>query len=604
LIDKKNMEATQNNKVLAGGEWLLKTPEAASVFIPEDWTEEQKMIAQTCLDFIHTEVHTRLVEMDSMKNPDLMPSLLRKAADLGLLGLGLPEEYGGMGLDFLTQMLVTEKLGSGHSFAVGFSAHTGIGTLPTLYYGTDEQKKEYLPKLASGEWMASYCLTEPGSGSDALGAKTTAVLSADGSHYVLNGQKIWITNGGFADLFTVFAKIDGKHFTGFLVPANSPGITRGEEEHKMGIKGSSTRAIFFQDVKVPANMVLGEIGKGHKIAFNILNIGRIKLAAATLGGAKAASSLSVKHANERQQFGVPIASFGAIQHKLAQQAVLIWVCESATYRASMDIQNKEHELLASGKSYSDALLGGAEEYAIECALLKVLGSEVVDYVVDEGVQIFGGMGYSADMPMDRAYRDARINRIFEGTNEINRLLGIDMILKRAMKGQLNLLGAIQGIMAELTSIPNFGSDEDTSALANATKAIANFKKAILMVAGGAVQTLMAKLETEQEIIMNLADMGLQVYAAESALLRAKKLIDRHGEAACSLQIDVVNVYVNDAADIINKAGKDAINSFAEGDTQRMMLMGLKRFTKQQPYNAKEGRRRIAAALIAKNEYCF
>lgn len=598
------METIQQRKALAGGEWLLKTADPQDVFIPEEWNEEQGMIAQMCQDFLEKEVHPNIVELDSMKNPNLMPSIIKKAGELGLLGGGLPEQYGGMGLDFLTQMLVTEKFGAGHSFAVGFSAHTGIGTLPTLYFGTEEQKDSFLPKLGSGEWMASYCLTEPGSGSDALGAKTTAVLSEDGSHYVLNGQKIWITNGGFADLFTVFAKIDGKQFTGFLVPATSAGVTRGEEEHKMGIKGSSTRAIFFQDVKVPVNMVLGEIGKGHKIAFNILNIGRIKLAGAAIGGAKAASSISVKYANERQQFGVPISSFGAIQHKLAQQSIFTWVLESATYRASNDIQNMEHKLQAEGKSHSDALLAAAEEYAIECALLKVFGSEVADYIVDEGVQIFGGNGFSADYPMDRAYRDARINRIFEGTNEINRLLGIDMILKRAMKGQLNLMAAIQGIMSELTGLPSASDNDEKGPLSDAANAIVNFKKAILMVSGGAVQTLMAKLEKEQEIIMNLADMGLQVYAAESALLRAQKLISIRGEEACALQIDMVNTFVSDAADIVAKAGKDAINGFAEGDMLRMMHMGLKRFTKVQPYNVKAARRRIAAELISKNEYCF
>jgi alkylation response protein AidB-like acyl-CoA dehydrogenase len=596
--------ATIEKTSLAGGEWLLKTADYNSIFIPEEWSEEQQMIGKMCDDFLEKEVHPHLAALDSMKDLDLMPNIIKKAGELGLLGAGLPEQYGGMGMDFLTQMLIAEKFGAGHSFAVGFSAHTGIGTLPTLYFGTEAQKDSLLPKLGSGEWMASYCLTEPGSGSDALGAKSTAVLSEDGSHYVLNGQKIWITNGGFADLFTVFAKIDGKHFTCFLIPADSPGVARGEEEHKMGIKGSSTRAIFFQDVKVPVDMVLGEIGKGHKIAFNILNIGRIKLAGAAIGGAKAATTLSIRYANERQQFGVPIASFGAIQHKLAEQAIRLWVLESATYRASKDIQDKEHELQAGGASYGDALLGGAEEYAIECALLKVLGSEVADYVVDEGVQIFGGNGFSADYPMDRAYRDARINRIFEGTNEINRLLGIDMILKRAMRGKLNLLDAIQGIMGELTSIPSSSGDGETGPLAEAAKAIQGFKKAILMVSGAAVQTLMAKMEKEQELIMNLADMGLQVYAAESAMLRAKKLIAMRGEAACARQIDIVNVFVSDAADIIAKAGKDAINAFAEGDMQRMMLMGLKRYTKSEPYNTKEARRRIAAELLVKNEYCF
>jgi alkylation response protein AidB-like acyl-CoA dehydrogenase len=588
---------------LKGGEFLIKSTNPMNVFIPEEWNEEQQMISKMCDDFLEQEVYPHLTELDAMTNEALMPSIIRKAAELGLLGAGLPEEYGGMGLDFLTQMLLTERFGAGHSFAVGFSAHTGIGTLPTLYYGTEEQKNAYLPKLGSGEWLASYCLTEPGSGSDALGAKTTAVLTEDGKHYIINGQKIWITNGGFANLFTVFAKIDGK-FTGFLIPGDTPGISRSGEAHKMGIKGSSTREIFFQDVKIPVENLLGEIGKGHKIAFNILNIGRIKLAGAAIGGSKKAVDVTVKYANERQQFGVAISTFGAIQHKIAEQAIRLWVMESAVYRATNDIQKMEHQLQAAGASLGDALLGAAEEYAIECALLKVLGSEVVDYIVDEGVQVFGGNGYSADYPMDRAYRDARINRIFEGTNEINRLLGIDVILKRALKGSLDLMGPIQKIMGELTSIPEFSSDEDNSPLAAEAKAIANFKKSILMVAGAAVQQLMAKLQKEQELVMSLADMGIYIYAAESALLRAQKLIAIRGEAACADQIAMVKTYVYDAADHINKAGKDAINAFAEGDMQRMLLMGLKRYTKAQSVNSKALRRQIAASLIAANGYCY
>jgi hypothetical protein len=598
------MSTIQVKNNLNGGEFLIKETDPMNVFIPEEWNEEQRMIAESCLEFLKTEVAPKFDDLDSMKYPELMPELLRKSADMGLMGAGVPEEYGGMGFDFLTQMLITENLGPGHSFSVGISAHTGIGTLPTLYFGTAEQKAEFLPKLASGEWLASYCLTEPGSGSDALGAKSTAILSDDGSHYVLNGQKIWITNGGFADLFTVFAQVDGKQFTGFLIPADSEGVTRGVEEKKMGIKGSSTRAIFFQNVKVPTNMVLGEIGKGHKIAFNILNIGRIKLAGAAVGGCKQLCSASIKYAAERHQFGQPIASFGAIQYKLAQQALLTWVLESATYRATSDIQDKEHQLLAEGKSYAEALLGGAEEYAIECALLKVMGSEVVDYVVDEGVQIFGGNGFSADYVMDRSYRDARINRIFEGTNEINRLLGIDMILKRGLQGRINLMDPIQEIMGELTSIPKMGGSGDTGPLAKEAAAIRNFKKAILMVSGAAVQQLKEKLQHEQELIMNLADMGLQLYAAESAYLRAQKLILTKGEANVARQIDMVKVYVYDAAAHVNKAGTDAINSFAEGDMKRMLQMGLKRYSKATDINPKELRRNITAALLEANEYCY
>lgn len=597
------METTLN-KTLGGGEWLIKESDPAGIFIPEDWDEEQRMIAQMCEDFITKEVTPNLARLDSMKEPELMLSLVNKSGELGLLGASVPEEYGGMGKDFLTGMLLTEKLGAGHSFAVAFAAHTGIGTLPLLYFGTTEQKNKYLPKLASGEMKASYCLTEPGSGSDALAAKTTAVLSEDKKHYIINGQKIWITNAGFADLFTVFAKIDGEQFTAFLVEKGTPGLSLGEEEHKMGIKGSSTRAVFFSDVKVPVENLLGEIGKGHKIAFNILNIGRIKLAAAAIGGSKKAATESVRYANQRIQFKQPISNFGAIQHKLAEQAIRIWGMEAATYRTSKYIQDKEKELEGSGKTFAEALLGGAEEYAIECALLKVLASEVVDFVVDEGVQIFGGNGFSADYPMDRAYRDARINRIFEGTNEINRLLGVDMVLRRALKGQLNIMGAVMAIQGELTSIPSFGSDEDDSPLAAEKKAVVNFKKTILMVAGAAVQKFMQAMETEQEIIMDIADMALLTFTAESALLRALKLIEKRGAAACADEIAIVKTIVYDAGDGINKHGKDAINAFAEGDIQRMLLMGLKRFTKVQPVNVKELRRQIAKRLIEKNEYCW
>ena len=597
------METTVN-KTLNGGEFLIKETEAKNVFIPEDFGEEQRMFAQACEDFVETEVKPLIVRLDSMKELDLMPSLLDKAGEMGMLGMSIPEAYGGLNQDFMTSMLVTEKLGGGHSFAVAFAAHTGIGTLPLLYFGTEEQKQKYMPKLATGEWKASYCLTEPGSGSDALAAKSTAVLSADGKHYILNGQKIWITNGGFADLFTVFAKIDGEKFTGFLVEKTDAGVSLGEEEHKMGIKGSSTRAVFFSDVKVPVENVLGEIGKGHVIAFNILNIGRIKLAAAALGAAKGAADESVKYANERVQFNMSIANFGAIQHKLAEQAIQIYAGESATFRASMDIQSKEHELAAGGASFAEALLGGAEEYAIECAMLKVLGSEVLDYVVDEGVQIFGGNGFSADYPMDRAYRDSRINRIFEGTNEINRLLTFDMLMKRAMKGRLALLPAAMAVQGELMSIPDFGAEEETGLFTKEKKAIANFKKAVLMIAGAAAQTLKEAIKTEQELIMNIADMAILTYAAESTLLRTEKLAGIKGETAVSSQIEMTRVYVYDAADKINKHGKDALNSFAEGDMARMLGLGLKRFTKVEPVNTKALRRNIAAVLIESNGYCF
>ena len=594
--------AKTSGPALKGGEFVIRTTDPQSVFIPEEFSEEHKMMADMAREFLDQHVDPILDRIDAME-PGLMPSLLDKAGELGMLGVSIPEEYGGFGKDFITGMLMTEVLGAGHSFSVAMAAHTGIGTLPILYFGTPEQKAKYLPKLATGEWKGSYCLTEPGSGSDALAAKTKAVLSADGRRYILNGQKMWITNAGFADVFTVFAQVDGDKFTGFIVEKGYEGLSLGEEEHKMGIKGSSTRQVFFSDCKVPVENVLGEIGKGHLIAFNILNIGRAKLAVAALGGAKQVASQSVDYANTRQQFKLPIAKFGAIKHKLAEQAIRIYALESAIYRVSNLIENKEEDLMQSGVSFEKALLGGAEEYAVECAILKVAGSEVLDFVVDEGVQIYGGYGYSADFPMDRSYRDSRINRIFEGTNEINRLLAVDMILKRAMKGELDLMGPAMAVQKELMSIPDFGSGEQ-KLFDEEMKAIANMKKAILMTAGAAVQKYMMTLAKEQEILMRIADMAIDTYMAESILLRVQKLVSIKGEEACALEIDMVRVYLNDALDRINVNGRNAINAMAEGDEQRMMLMGLKRFTKMAPVNTIECRRRIAKKLIEENKYCF
>jgi hypothetical protein len=496
---------------------------------------------------------------------------------------------------------VNEGLGGGFSFSVGLSAHTGIGTLPILYFGTPEQKQKYIPKLASGEWKGSYGLTEPNSGSDALSAKTTAKLSADGKYYLLNGQKCWITNGGFADVYTVFAKIDGDKFSAFIVERGFEGFTQGPEEHKMGIKGSSTVQLYFQDCKVPVENLLGEIGKGHIIAFNILNIGRLKLSAAALGACKRAATTSIQYATTREQFKTAIANFGAIKNKLADMAIKMWVLESALYRSSKWIDDKEVEMVSAGKPFSESLLGAAEEYAIECAILKVFGSEVLHFVVDEGVQIHGGNGFSDEYIISKAYRDSRINRIFEGTNEINRLLIVDMVLKRAMKGRLDIMAPAMAVSKELMSIPEFGNGQDAP-FAKEKKALANFKKAILMTAGAAVQKLMMKIESEQEILMNIADMAIEIFTVESALLRAEKLVDQRGEAACAFELDLVRTYLYDAADRINKSGKDAINAFAEGDEQRMMLLGLKRFTKVDPFNSKEAKRRIAAKLISDNKY--
>ena len=591
---------TKGATALKGAEWLIRESLPSDTFISEDFNEEQRMVMDLCHSFLESEIHPVVERIEKME-PGLMSDLMVKAGGQGLLSTSVPEEYGGLGKDFITSTIVNEGLGAGHSFSVAIAAHTGIGTLPILYFGTPEQKAKYIPKLASGEWQGAYGLTEPNSGSDALSAKTSAKLSDDGRHYLLNGQKCWITNGGFADVYTVFAKIDGEKFTAFIVERGMEGFTQGPEEDKMGIKGSSTVQLYFQDCKVPVENILGEIGKGHVIAFNILNIGRLKLCAATQGGAKGTMDISIRYAKEREQFKKPIASFGAIQHKLAEMAIRIWVCDAALYRTAMWVEQKEKELLAAGKPFNEALLGAAEEYAVECAILKVFGSEVLDYVVDEGVQIHGGNGFSAEYPISRAYRDSRINRIYEGTNEINRLLTVDMILKRAMKGRLDLMGPAMAVQKELMSIPDFGAG-DEGAFASEWKLVANMKKALLMVAGAAVQKLMMQLEQEQEILMGIADMGIEIFHAESALLRAVKLHDLRGESATALQADIARTYLYDAADRVNKAGKDAINAFASGDEQRMMLLGLKRFTKAEPFNSKDARRRIAARLIEDNAY--
>lgn len=592
------------DRAIKGGEFLIRETPAADVFIPEDFNEEQRMIEQQCNDFLQKEVFGRLDEIDSMKDPKLMPSLLDKAGELGLLGTSVPSEYGGFGMDFNTTMLVAEVIGGGHSIAVALSAHTGIGTLPIVYYGNEEQKKKYLPKLATGEYKAAYCLTEPDSGSDANSGKTKATLTADGKHYLINGQKMWITNGGFADIFIVFAKIDDdKNLTAFIVEKGFGGITMNEEEHKMGIKGSSTRQIFFNDCKVPVENMLSERENGFKIAVNILNIGRIKLGVAAIGGSKRTLALATGYAKERKQFNTSIANFGAIKHKIAEMTVKIFASESACYRAGQNIDDAYTALMAEGMDASKAKLKSLEEFAIECAILKVHGSEVLDFVVDEGVQIYGGMGFSAEGPMDRAYRDARINRIFEGTNEINRMLTIDMLMKRAMKGSIDLMTPAMAVQKELMSIPDFGAT-DEGLFAAEKKALRNLKKAGLMVAGAAVQKFMMKLSDEQEILMNLADMLIEGYAAESALLRVEKLIGQRGEAACEIEKQAAIVYLHHAVNKAAACGREAITAFAAGDELRLMLLGLKRFTKLEPYNLKQARRKIADAAIEKGGYPF
>ena len=593
---------TTTTKTINGGEWLIKESSAKDSFIPEDFNEEQQMVKDMCIQFLDTEIYPLMDRIDQLET-GLMPSLLEKAGEQGLLATSFPEAYGGLGKDFITATIVNEGLGGGHSFSVAIAAHTGIGSLPILYFGTEQQKQKYIPKLASGQWKGAYGLTEPNSGSDALSVKTIAKLSDDGKYYIVNGQKCWITNGGFADIYTLFAKIDGDKFTAFIVERNFEGFTQGAEEHKMGIKGSSTVQLYFQDCKIPVENVLGEIGRGHIIAFNILNIGRLKLCAATLGGSKRATTTSIQYAATREQFNMPIAKFGAIKHKLAEMAIRIWVSESALYRTSKWIDEKEAALVASGQRFANGLLGAAEEYAIECAMLKVFGSEVLDYVVDEGVQVHGGNGYSDEYLISKAYRDSRINRIYEGTNEINRLLMVDMVLKRAMKGKIDLMGPAMAIQKELMSIPDFGTEEETI-LGKERRYVANFKKALLMVASAAVQKLMMQLDKEQEVLMNIADMAIEIYHTESALLRVLKLVELKGALAVATQIDMIRTYLYDAADKINKSGKDALNSFADGDELRMMHIGLKRFTKVEPFNTKEARRRITAILLKENKYCF
>ncbi len=598
------MESTNVKKeVLKGAEFLIQETKPSDIFIPEDFNEEQLMIVDMAKDFIQSRVCPNLDKLEKIDR-ELNAKLLKEAGELGLLSTSIPLEYEGSAQDFLTNMLLTEVESEGAAFSLTLGAHTGIGTLPILYFGNDAQKAKYLPSLATGRLMAAYCLTEPGSGSDALAAKTKAILSEDGKHYVLNGQKMWITNGGIADIFIVFAQVDGDKFTGFIVEANYEGLSRGAEEQKMGIKGSSTCQIFLENVKVPVENVLGEIGRGHVIAFNILNIGRIKLCAGVLGGSKLTSTTSIQYANERKQFKTPIGNFGAIQHKLAEQAIRIFAVESACYRASGDINTMEEQLLKEGKPFSQALLGAAEEYAIECALLKVAGSEVLDYTVDEGLQIYGGMGYSEEAPMARAYRDSRINRIFEGTNEINRMLIIDMLMKRAMRGRIDIMGPAMKIQEELMGVPSFGTNEQGGPLSAEMEAVRNLKKAVLMVSGATAKELMQQLKDEQEILMYISDMILYTYVSESVILRVEKLIAQKGADEVKTQLEMAKVYVADAVELVGLAGRNAIRAWAEGDMRKMLLMGLKRYTRFDGINTKNARRRIASVLREQNKYPF
>lgn len=594
----------EKDKIESGGEFLIKESDYADIFIPEDMNEEQKMIVQTCEGFLITEIFPMLDRIDSQEE-GLMRNLIYKSGELGLLGISLPEQYGGFDQDFVTSMLASDAMGAGYSFSVAYSAHTGIGTLPILYYGNEEQKERYLPKLASGEWAASYCLTEPNAGSDANSGKTRAVLSPDGKHYILNGQKMWITNGGFADIQTVFAKIDNDRvYSAFIVEKNWPGIVINAEERKMGIKGSSTVQIFYNDVKVPVENLLGKRGGGFRIALNILHMGRIKLGGTVLGAARRAISQSVQYANERKQFGQPISNFGAIKYKLAEQVIRTFTTESAVYRVSKNIDEAAGKLMAEGMEKPQATIGAIAMYAIEAALLKVFGSEALNYVVDEAVQIYGGMGFSSETDVDRAYRDSRINRIFEGTNEINRLLVADTTIKKALRVGFDVVRYSQHVVKK-TDREAEQSAAAGSCYEEKQKCTGNFKKAALFLLGVATDAFRKELFNEQEVLCNISDVIMQTYAAESTMLRVKKMKETAHPKYGEVYNDILDVVIYEAGAIIRKAGYDAINALPDEVSEKeVMLERIDLFTKTMPVNTKAARRRIANKLIEDNRYRF
>ena len=601
--------STEKKELLRGGQFLVKATNCEDVFTPEDFTEEQKMMKEAVMEFNDREIIPHKARFEA-KDYALTEELMRKAGELGFLGVSVPEAYGGLGMGFVSTMLTCDYISSGTgSFSTAFGAHTGIGTMPITLYGTEEQKAKYVPRLASGEWFGSYCLTEPGAGSDANSGKTTATLSEDGKSYKINGAKMWISNTGFCSLMIVFARIENdKNITGFIVEydgANPNGITLGEEEHKLGIRASSTRQVFFNDTVVPVENMLAGRGEGFKIAMNALNVGRIKLAAACLDSQRRITSIAVNYANERKQFKTAISEFGAIKLKLAEMATNTYVGESASYRAAKDIEDRITLREAAGNSHQDAELKGVEEYAIECSILKVAVSEDVQACADEGIQIFGGMGFSEETPMESAWRDARISRIYEGTNEINRLLSVGMLVKKAMKGHVDLLNPAMAVQEELMGIPSFETPDFSELFAEEKQILANLKKVFLMVAGAALQKFGAELEEHQQLLTAASNILIEIYMAESALLRTEKNAKRFGEDTQKEQIAMTQLYLYNAVEIISKSAKEGIISFAEGDELRMMLMGLKRFTKYTNYpNVIALRNSIAEKVKAENKYCF
>ena len=590
-------------KVLKSGEFLVCDIESKDVFIPEEFNEEQLMISQTCQDFLETEVYPNLDNLDK-QDRELMKTILKKSGDLGLTGISIPEEYNGFGQSFVTQMLAAETIGAGYSFSVAFMAHCGIGTLPIMYYGSEEQRQKYVTKLATGELLGAYCLTEPGAGSDANAGKTNARLSDDGRYYILNGQKMWITNAGFADIQTVFAKIDNDRvLSAFIVERNFPGVLVNPDEHKMGIKGSSTAQIFYNDVKVPVENLLGKRGEGFRIALSILHMGRLKLGANVIGASKKAINDSVKYANERKQFGTLISSFGAIKHKMAEQVIRTFAAESANYRVSKDIDDLIDKYKTEGCDKGRATIDGISHYAVEAAILKVYGSEVLNYVIDEAVQIHGGMGYSAEMDVEKGYRDSRINRIFEGTNEINRLLVVDTAMKRAMKGDFSLYANAEEVYNSLKTITN-GKTGDENGHQEKIRYIRNFKKAVLIAIHGASGRFDKQLVQEQEVLNNISDMISETYVAESLVLRIQKLEGLKGTDHTGIYRDIMDVFVYDAAYRIRKSACDAIHSFAEPGEAKSLVNAIETLTSVAGVNVKNARRRIADKLIEDNCYRF